>query len=372
MTNVSDRLLLDTALGCDLVTFIHRTVQTVAAGHPYLHNWHVEAMAWQLSRVLDGSVQRLIITLPPRHLKSICASVAFPAFALGRDPTRKIICVSYADQLASKHAQDCRAVMQAAWYKRRYPGTRISREKNRELDFMTTARGGRYATSIGGALTGRGGDIIVVDDPLKSSDAMSKAMRSLTNGTFDRAVYSRLDDKRHGAIIVVSQRLHSEDLVGHLLAKGEKWEHLCLPAIAETDQDIPIGPGRVYRRPTGEVLHEAHESRAVIDGMRVSLGSYTFSAQYQQCPVSADGGMIKWSWFLVYDEVPVREYDDAIVQSWDTAYKASQLAITRRARPGLYGGVSISCWTSYERSLCFRTCVGASSSTPTRSARKPC
>ncbi len=195
------RRYLDLEARADLVTFIHRTFQTVACGQPYFQNWHIEAIARNLRQCVSGWFRRLAIMLPPRNLKSICASVAFPAWALGHDPTRRIVCASYSDSLAEKLALDCRAVMESAWYRRIFPHTRISREKNAGTDFMTTARGGRFATSVGGTLTGRGGNIIVIDDPLKHDDALSEAKRTAVNNWFDRTVVSRLDNKRTGVII---------------------------------------------------------------------------------------------------------------------------------------------------------------------------
>src|ERR1700746_3269935 len=111
--------------------------------------------------------------MPPRHLKSICASVAFPAWLLGHEPSKRIICASYSQDLARKHSLDCRTVMEESWYRRAFLGTRLRERKKTELEFETTAFGSRYATSIGGTLTGRGGDIMIIDDPLKSDEGMS-------------------------------------------------------------------------------------------------------------------------------------------------------------------------------------------------------
>src|ERR1700719_613057 len=111
------RLYLDRKLRSDLKTFIHRTFQTVAPAQTYHRNWHVDAMAYHLEQCASGQIKRLLITLPPRHLKSICASVAFPAWMLGRDPSKRIVCASYSADLASKHARDCRRVMAADWYR---------------------------------------------------------------------------------------------------------------------------------------------------------------------------------------------------------------------------------------------------------------
>ena len=159
-----DRNLLYQLLRHDFASFIQRSFQTVAPANDYQHNWHIDAIAWHLEQCLNGNTKRLIITLPPRNLKSICASVAFPAWVLGHDPTRRIICASYANELTAKHARDSRAVMESGWYKKVFPGTRLNPKKTAELDFETTRQGGRFGTSIGGALTGRGGNYVIIDE----------------------------------------------------------------------------------------------------------------------------------------------------------------------------------------------------------------
>jgi len=200
----------------DLASFTHKTFLTVSPAREYQLNWHIEAMAWHLEQCLKGNIKRLIITVPPRHLKSICASVAFPAWALGHDPSLRIIAASYAADLARKHALDCRAVLQAPWYRRVFPRTRLHPDKNTELEVMTTARGFRYATSIGGSVTGRGGDLVLIDDPMKPEEAMSELKRNAVNQWFDGTLYPRLDNKAEGVIILIMQRLHVDDLIGHV------------------------------------------------------------------------------------------------------------------------------------------------------------
>ena len=177
--------------------------------------------------------------------------------------------------------------------RRTFPWTRLSPKKNTELNFETTCHGFRYATSVGGTLTGRGGNIIIIDDPIKPEDAMSEAKRSAVNEWFHRTLYSRLDSKRDDVIILIMQRLHVEDLAGYVLLK-EPWVHLNLPAMAEVEQQIPIGRDEFYRRRVGELLHEARESRQELNQLKLALGSFNFSAQYQQCPVPPEGEIIKW------------------------------------------------------------------------------
>jgi len=323
--SVDERRLLDLALRNDLSTFIHRTYQTVAPAQTFHPNWHIEAMAWRLQQCFEGNIKRLLITLPPRSLKSISASVAFPAWVLGRAPTARIVCASYSENLASKHAQDCRAVMESDWFKRVFPNTRIGHAKNTELNYVTTRQGSRYSTSVGGTLTGRGGNILIIDDPLKPEDAFSESKRSSVNEWFDRTLYSRLDDKREGVIILIMQRLHLEDLAGHVTAQ-EDWVHLDLPAIAECDEQIAIGPNQTYPRRAGELLHPAREPKEVLDRAKLVLGSFNFSAQYQQRPVPLEGEIVHWSWFETYNALPPVQPGDETVQSWDTAYKAEELS----------------------------------------------
>jgi predicted phage terminase large subunit-like protein len=325
VTNFELRRLLAFQLRSDFPTFLHGTFQTLSPAQPFISNWHIAATAWHLQLCLAGRIKRLLITQPPRSLKSISTSVAFPAFALGHNPSLRIICASYSESLSRKHSLDCRTVVESDWYRRIFPYTRISREKNTELDFVTTRQGFRYSTSVGGTLTGRGGDIVIIDDPLKAEDALSNAKRSAANDWYERTLYSRLDDKREGVIIVVMQRVHVEDLAGHLLSK-EKWVHLNLPAIAEVEQKIEVGPRKFYTRRVGEVLHEAREPREVLDQTKIVLGNFNFSSQYQQCPIPAEGEIVKWEWFERYDELPPRAPGDTIVQSWDTASKAEELS----------------------------------------------
>jgi hypothetical protein len=162
--NIPPVVALNAALRTNLSAFVQKAFGTVSSGDRFLPNWHIHAICHELKGVMRGDTKRLIITIPPRHLKSISASVAFPARVLGHDPTRKIICVSYAQDLATKHGNDCRAVMTSDWYRRAFPGTEIDAAKNTETEVMTTKRGSRLATSVGGVLTGRGGNMIIASD----------------------------------------------------------------------------------------------------------------------------------------------------------------------------------------------------------------
>ena len=310
----------------DLRFFIAKTFSHLDPQTPYAHNWHIDLLADRLRQVYEGKIRRLIITVPPRSLKSICASVAFPAWVLGKAPGKRVICASYGQELAQKLARDTAAVMSSPWYKAAFP-TRLA-QRSAAADFETTERGGRMATSVGGVLTGRGGDIVIIDDPVKPDEALSESMRQAANDWFDNTLYSRLNDKRTGAIVIIMQRLHLDDLVGHVLEK-ESWEVVNLPAIATDDETWDyrvLGKRQSKTRQPGDLLHPEREPAEVLQALRQTLGEYVFSAQYLQAPVPLGGGLVKREWLRFYDESEKPKSFDRIVQSWDTANKESELA----------------------------------------------
>jgi phage terminase large subunit-like protein len=195
-------------------------------------------------------------------------------------------------------------------------------------EFITTANGYRLATSNGGVLTGRGADIILIDDPLKPEEALSDTQRQAANDWFSHTLYSRLNNKRHGAIVIIMQRLHEDDLVGHVLAQ-EPWEVVCFPAIADEDEvheiETILGP-QIFTRRRGDALHPEREPLETLDRIRRTIGEYNFAGQYQQSPAPLGGGLVKVEWFKRYGEKDRPESFDHIVQSWDTANKATELS----------------------------------------------
>ena len=249
---VSRARLFQALLRQNFGAFTERCFYELSPSQPYLHNWHLEALAYHLGEVVAGRCQRLLITLPPRSLKSLYASIALPAFVLGHDPTRKLICVSYASELAVAHANSFRAIVNTRWYQDLFPGMRVDPRKDTETEVRTTQGGFRLTTTVGGSLTGRGGSIIIIDDPIKAADAHSEAARIKVTTWFDETLQSRLDNKRTDAIILVMQRLHVDDLAGHVLKAGG-WTHLDLPAISEHRQEVRLGPDRFHVRPPDDV-----------------------------------------------------------------------------------------------------------------------
>ena len=194
-------------------------------------------------------------------------------------------------------------------------------------DFGTFAGGRRLATSVGGVLTGRGADLIIIDDPQKADDALSESGRRATHTWFDNTLLSRLNNKRDGAIIIVSQRLHQDDLVGHVLEQGE-WEVLALPAIAEVEEchviESPLGR-RYWKRYPGDLLHASREDMQSLTATRHTIGEFSFSSQYQQNPIPLGGNIVKFDWLKYYEPGEQPAKFSTIIQSWDTANKSGEL-----------------------------------------------
>lgn len=215
-------------------------------------------------------------------------------------------------------------VMNAAWYHRTFPLAHISKKRARRHDFETTRGGGRYSSSVGGAVTGRGGDLIIIDDPHKPDEAYSEVRRENVLDWYASTLLSRCNDPVNTPIILIQQRIHENDLAGKLLDEGD-WEHLNLQAIAEETTDFDLGRRGKFQFYEGDLLHPERLPRNLLNEFKVKLGSYVFAAQYQQRPAPIDGGIIDWNWFKFYDTLPAPEERDEIVQSWDTASSAGEL-----------------------------------------------
>ena len=310
----------------DFMSFIERSFYELHPQTDFLMAAYIEVMADKLEACRKGQIKRLIINLPPRYLKSHCASVAFVAWLLGQRPSTQIICASYGQGLASKLALDCRKLMLSSWYKSIF-GVQLAPDKQMVNDFMTTDKGFRMATSVDGVLTGRGADFIIIDDPLKPEDAVSDIGRNAVNNWFDSTLLSRLNDKTKGCIIIIMQRLHQDDLVGHVLGQDD-WEVVTFPAIAEIDEEYRIGNvsgSRIVKRHEGEPLHQERESLLMLRETQKRIGDYHFSSQYQQNPIPVGGAVVKDHWLMYYDVTTQEPVYPHILQSWDTANKSGDL-----------------------------------------------
>ena len=311
------------AVATDFRVFLKQAFITVHPGETYMGNWHIEAILNCLEQCIAGEMPRLIVNMPPRHLKSFVMSIALPAYLLGRDPTVKIICVSYSDDLAAILSRSFRTIVQSQWYQEIFP--QVITTKSTETNFVTALGGYRYATSVNGSLTGIGGDFIIIDDPIKPEDVMSDRIRNNANDWFKRTLLSRLQDKDKSVLIVVMQRLHINDLTGFIENSGG-YHKLSLPAIAIINEEIPVSAGEMYFRQAGEALHAARESKKTLESIKDQISPFIFSAQYQQNPECPDGAMFKLSYLNKVNQAPKFEPGDHLCISIDTAISTSDSA----------------------------------------------
>lgn len=323
-----DKEAFNAALRQDLRLFVQKTFSTTSGGETYHANWHVDAISEALRQVETGKIRRLLVTLPPRKLKSTIMSVAYPAWTLGRNPNRKIICASYGQELAGKFSRDTRKVMQSSWYGEVFPGTVLSKDKLTEMELHTTANGCRYASSVNGPLTGMGAGLIIVDDPQKALEtATSPAARQQVVDWYCHTLLSRLNNKSLDPVIVTMQRVHGQDLAGFLLEQGG-WDHLCIPAEAQTTKTYSIGPAPTesYDYKIGDVLDPVHEPKKTLEEIRLQIGNNAYSAQYLQDPLPDGATTFSWAWFKPYGKYERPEKFDFLFQSWDIAVSTSASA----------------------------------------------
>jgi hypothetical protein len=278
-----DRQLADAVYGTSFGAFTYQAFEALNPGLPLIPNWHIDAICYHVQQMVIGEAQkRLNLNLPPRSLKSFIVSVALPAWLLGRNPSTRIMCASYSDELSTKFSRDCRALLETPLYKRVFPGTKLNPKKASEGELETTQRGFRLATSVGGTLTGRGGEVLIVDDPIKANDAESEVVRKAAIEWFQNTALSRLDDPAKSLVFIAMQRLHVDDLSGILIERD--WPSLVLPAIAVEAADYAVAEDEVYHRPAGELLQPERDIPEAIEEMKRNMGSRIFAAQYQQNP----------------------------------------------------------------------------------------
>lgn len=321
MTNKNDRLL-SALIRQDFSSFIHKTFSTINPGAKFLPNWHIDLIADYLEMVRSGEKKRLIINMPPRALKSVCVSVAWPAWLLAKNPAIRIIAASYAQNLSIKHSMDCRFILSSSWYKKLFHQTQLSTKHNQKSKFMTSQNGFRFATSVGGSVTGEGGDVLIIDDPHKPSQINSNKYRQNVCEWFDNTFSSRLNDQNNGVIVLVMQRLHEEDLTNHLMQTGS-WDLLKIPAISNEDKYYE-GLSKTYHFPKGQLLNANRDNMQYLNDLQQKTDAKTYAAQYMQEPLPSKYNMLSIEDISFYDALPERfEY---YIQSWDTAIKVSEKA----------------------------------------------
>lgn len=351
--------------------FVKQAWHVVEPATPYQHNWHIDALCDHLQATLpplpgydpaamqwpSSAIRNLLITMPPRAMKSLTVSVFFPAWAWIHFPEMRFLFASYAQTLSTEHSQLTRMVIESDWYQARW-GDRfqLSEDDNLKTRFSNNRRGYRVATSVGASVTGFGGDFVITDDPHNVQQAESDAVRSDAVRWWTRAMSTRLNNPNTGVRIVVMQRVHENDVAGAVLESGE-YTHLNLPMEYEpTDTVTPIG-WRDPRTDPGELMWPSRYGPEAITRLKAELGSYAYASQFQQRPTPAEGGILKRHWLRFWQhagmDLPPVEFDvdgrtvahplidrpslfDDELQSWDLSFKETR---SGSYVVGLVGGV---------------------------------
>ena len=275
-------------------------------GRPFMRSIGTDAIIDHLQAVGDGQIRRLLIAISPGFGKSTLASVAFPAWMWARSPAWRAICASHTYSLAVQLGQRFRRVIESDWYRAAF-GLELVTERIDALENSATGR--RFATGVGGALTGFRGDCGIIDDSLNAIDATSETAIATANEWFDTALSNRLDRGDVAPIVVIQQVLAENDLIGHLRARGG-WEELVLPAEFDPARRCVTSIWRDPREVKGELLAPQLQSQAYLDEQKVTLGSYGYAKQFQQLAAPQEGGRIKRAWcrfFRLHEtDAPVR------------------------------------------------------------------
>jgi len=310
-----------------LKEFTKNSWSTIEAGREFHDNWHIDALSEHLQAVVEGDIKRLIINVPPRHMKSISVAVALPAWTWTIQPDKRFLFASYAGSLSIRDSVKCRRLIDSQWYKNHFGGGfSLTSDQNQKQRFENDKTGYRIATSVDGALTGEGGDIIVIDDPHNVREAESSVVREGVLEWWDQAMQTRLNDPKTGAFIIIMQRVHEKDLTGHILANDMGWDHLCLPARYEPNHPTPSQSslGFVDPRTTeGELLWPNRIDEKTLTQLETSLGSYAAAGQLQQRPAPKGGTILRSKWWRPWEspDLPEIEY---ILQSYDTAFSTKE------------------------------------------------
>lgn len=291
----------------------------------FVPGWHIDAVCAHLQAASRGEIRRLVINVPPRHMKTITVSVMWPAWSWTFAPHLRFLTASYGANLAERDAIRSRDLLRSAWYRERWPLIELKSDVNRVNRYENAQTGYRVATSVGGEATGEGGDVIIIDDPHKLEEAMSEAARARVLDWHDGTLASRFNDPKTGVEVVVMQRLHEHDLSGHLLER-DGYTHLCLPARYEPRHPFvwPDDP----RTRDGELLWSAHIPEPELARIEQTMGSFRAAGQLQQRPAAAEGELLKRAWwqffppeYLQPDKVGMLPRFQRIVSSWDTAFE---------------------------------------------------
>lgn len=314
---VSDYEAFQAICRTSLSAFTQKSFEVIEPATEFEYNWHIDCIAEHLQAVYDGEISKLVINMPPRFAKTITTSIAFPAWALGKNPSIRFMLTSFKSSLAENMTRNTRTLVRSDWYKRLFPNTVISADMDRQYHFETTCAG-QYLSSAMSSATGSGCDIQVCDDPISPDEAASDQTRKTTIETIRGTLFSRFNDPRKMKFVLNMQRLHEADPSGELL-REDGWTHLKLPAEAiDKDYHIILG-NRHWELKKGDLLFPHRFTREVLNEKRNLLGDYNYAGQFLQEPVPVGGGEFNESWMQFYQAGGVKPKECNLVILCDPA-----------------------------------------------------
>lgn len=297
-----------------LVDFIKQAWRVIEPGQPYVHGWHIDAIADHLSAVSRGEITRLLINIPPGTMKSLATCVFWPAWEWTTKPATRYVCASHSQEHAIRDNVRMRRLVASDWYQRLWP-LKLTDDQNAKTKFENEMTGFRQAMAVA-SMTGARGDRVIWDDPHSVEDALSDAKRTAALRVFDETLPTRLNNPDRSVIVVIMQRLHERDVSGHILERDLGYTHLCLPMEFEPDRRCSTSIGFTDpRNEPGELLFPARFSREVVERDKKAMGAMAVAGQFQQRPAPRGGGMIQADRLEIGDPGPIQR----AVRYWDKA-----------------------------------------------------
>lgn len=313
---------------------------------PLVTSWHLDALCDHLAYVALGEIRNLMVNLPPRLTKSAIVSVQFPAWVWTENPEVQFLAASYSADLAENDARKCRRILESEWYRVRYPGLYLLSDENQVTHYANNEGGYRETISVGGATTGKGGDVKLLDDPHNAATIESDAIRKSAVNWHDNAWRSRNNDPNTVRNVYCGQRTHDGDIFGHVLAREEKrWTHLNLAMEYEPDRPCVTyrnkGEGNygkpVFKDPRtkpGALLCPERFDEKAAEREKEAVPARTWNAQFQQRPEGSGGVIFKRKWWRRWEwpswhpqyrktERPLPEVL-AIIQAYDTNFEEGE------------------------------------------------
>jgi len=310
-------------------------------------NWHLDAVCDHFDAFFRGHITRLLVNIPPRHTKSTIGSVSAPVWAWTIDPSIRMLTCSYRDMLSTRDARRSRLLIKSPWFQERWGDMfSLAKDQDQKTQYENNRGGFRLSQSVGGGSTGEGGDLIIVDDPHSTRRAESDKDRQNTLDWWDDEMQSRLDDQESGGLAIIMQRLHEQDLSGHVLEQDVGYVHLCLPTRYEPERKctttFPATTGmpggkevvgrKVFTDPRtteGEPLDNSRFPEKVIEDKEKRMSPYAFAGQELQKPAPRKGAMFDVDLIEVVGAVP--NHINAAIRYWDKAGTDAKKARSRGA-----------------------------------------